>query len=310
MAEFDWIERYLKPIARSAGAMGLENDVALLSDISNRPAIATMDTLVEGVHFLRDDPLDTVARKLVRVNVSDILCKGARPREALLSFAAPHDFEEERFAAFCRGLGDDLAHWETALIGGDLVRTPGPLVITLAVTGICEGDGPVTRSGAQAGDLVLVTGRIGAGRLGLRDAEAGQPGPLADLYRVPAIPSLSLASVIAAYATASIDISDGLLSDAGHIARASAGGLHIALDQVPWAAPVSNAQEMLSLATGGDDYQTLFTIRPDDLPTCAEAMGQASVEFRRIGQVEKGEGLRLSLHGQAVSVPPVTGYQH
>ena len=173
MNEFDWIDRYLRPLAKSPGADRLRNDVGVL-----RPAgsslIATLDTLVEGVHFLNTDPLSSVAQKLLRVNISDILCKGGVPRDALLSIAMPKSFTESDFASLCEGLKTDLDAWTIALIGGDTVRTPGPLTLSLTLTGVCLTESVIQRSGAIVGDTVYVTGVIGRGGLGLSDAQSAK----------------------------------------------------------------------------------------------------------------------------------------
>ena len=159
MQETDWIKRYIAPLVTSDGADALRDDVALITALG--PTIATMDTLVEGVHFLSEDPIATVGQKLVRVNVSDIHAKAAEPVEALLSIAWPEDRSETEFERFMMGLSKDLDTFRVSLVGGDLVRTQGPLTLTLALTGRCIAKGPVRRAGGGAGEGLFVSGEWG-----------------------------------------------------------------------------------------------------------------------------------------------------
>lgn len=309
MSEFDWIDRYLRPLATAPGAHSLKNDVATLSDHAGA-TIATMDTIVEGVHFLSSDPIETVGKKLLRVNVSDILCKGALPKDALLSAALPHDFTEESFAALCGGLGADLEEWGVTLLGGDTVRTPGPLTLTITLTGTCLAAGPVQRSGAEPGDILCVTGEIGHGGLGLANAKAGRPSTHADHYRVPRLPGVEIADLIARFASASIDVSDGLLSDTGHLAEQSRVAISLDLSDVPYAAPISSAEDAINLATSGDDYQTLFTVPSSDLKACLKRAGESGLSVTVIGQVGAGSGVELRYKGEIVEGPARSGYSH
>lgn len=310
MSEFEWIDRYLKPLVRSSSAQGLNNDVAELGRGASGPLIVTLDTLVSGIHFLADDPLETVAQKLVRVNVSDILCKGAVPREALLSIAFPRHFDEADFEMFCHGLDGDLGAWNIDLLGGDTVATDGPLTLSLTLTGACVARGPVLRSSANPGDSLIVSGEIGHGVLGLEDARQGRDSDHANMYRTPRLAPLAAAELVARYASASIDVSDGLLSDAGHIARQSSQSIHIALERVPLAKPVETLNQVLPLVTGGDDYQILMTVRPEDLSACQKAASQIDYPFTVIGEVRTGEGLSLSFHDEPVPVPDRPGFSH
>ena len=311
MPEFDWINRYLRPLAQSAEAMQLANDVALLKPArAGHSMIVTMDTLVEGVHFLRNDPAETIGRKLLRVNVSDVLCKGAVPSQALLSLAIPPWFDEPEMAAFCEGLGHDLELWEVALVGGDIVSTEGPLVVTIALSAETKGRKPTDRSGARAGDGIYVTGIIGGGLVGLEEAKRGGAGPSLAHYRVPDIPPLACSRLVADFATASIDVSDGLLSEALHISSASKKSLHITLDRVPWAESWPDIDRMLELASGGDDFQVLLTVSPEDEYGLIESARESEIPIQRIGEVRTGQGVVLEKDGETVDLPAVRGFQH
>ena len=294
MNEFDLIRRYFAPLATSSGADNLRDDVAEISP----GLIATKDAIVEGIHFLPDDPLESVAQKLVRVNVSDIIAKGGKPDAALLALIWPKTRPHTELEGFARGLGKDLERWGAHLAGGDTTSTDGPLTLTLTLLGRVGPRGPVRRSGASPGDDIWVTGTIGDSWLGLQ-AATNRLGPLSAeahnllvaRYRIPEPPRLPFADIIAAHATASIDISDGLVADAGHLATASAVRLVIRAADIPLSAVathyVENARaDLRALLTGGDDYQTLFAAPPSARLALAAAKGVS-----RIGHAEQGEGI-------------------
>lgn len=298
MHEAAWIDRYIAPIVTAPGADGLRDDVAVLS--ASGPMIATMDTIVSGVHFLANDPLDSVGQKLVRVNASDIFAKGAEPIEALLSITWPNQGSESEFAALMSGIGRDLDAFSISLIGGDLVRADGPLTLTMTLTGRCIKPGPVRRSGGAAGDTLLINGKIGWGGEGLRAAQHGGPEDAIQRYRVPRIGSLSTAQTVADLATASMDVSDGLLIDAARLASASGCGLEIELDAVPLAVPTEKTADILVQCTAGDDYRILVSAAVD-----AVVPG-----FTAIGKLTAKPGVSLFHQGQAVNAPSMLGFEH
>jgi thiamine-monophosphate kinase len=298
MSERDWIDRYIRPLVSAGGADALRDDVAMLT--SGSVQIVTMDTLVEGVHFLSSDPLDTVGQKLLRVNVSDIYAKGALPLEALLSVAWPKGRRETEFAALMSGVGRDLAMFKVALIGGDFVSTDGPLVLTLALTGSCLGAGPIRRSGARVGDSIFIGGEIGWGAVGLAAARDGGSVQDAGRYRVPSISTAAQARTVCDSATASMDVSDGLLFDAQRLAQASGLGLVIALDAVPLAGDVTDLEDIIRLCSGGDDYQILMTTRGYEAPD----------GFTKIGIVTAGNNLALTYKNEPVNLPETLGFEH
>jgi thiamine-monophosphate kinase len=308
--EFDLIRRYFAPLATSPGADGLRDDVAEIAP----GLIATKDAIVEGIHFLPDDPLETVAQKLVRVNVSDIIAKGGKPDAALLALVWPKSRPHEQLEGFARGLGKDLARWGAHLAGGDTTATDGLLTLTLTLTGKVGPRGPVRRSGAQAGDDIWVTGTIGDSWLGLQ-AATGALGKLSaeahnllvSRYRLPEPPRLPFADIVAAYATASIDVSDGLAADAGHVAEASGVQMIIRAADVPLSAVGqsyvdNNRATLADLLTGGDDYQTLLTA-----PASARASIAGAV---RIGEVVAGQGVVILDAAGAPMALQRTGFRH
>ncbi|MGB3624457.1 MAG: thiamine-phosphate kinase, partial [Henriciella sp.] len=291
-------------------ALGLQNDVGILSNHGDTATIVTLDSMSEGTHFLASDPRHTVGQKLVRVNVSDILSKGAYPAQALLSFALPRSFDEPQFKSLCEGVEAEFKAWQIDLVGGDTIGTDGPLVLSLVLTGQCVRQGPIPRSGASPGDRLFVTGEIGNGDLGLQAVLGEGSDNHKAKYRVPGIPHREWIGLLADFASASLDVSDGLLSDAGHLAFASNVAVEIDLYRVPWAEHGISLERMLNLATGGDDYQTLFTVSPGKLDEFRRKAADTGVEAIEIGEIETGEGVRIHNSGEFVPLPPVKGYEH
>ncbi|MEO0549491.1 MAG: thiamine-phosphate kinase [Pseudomonadota bacterium] len=299
MTERDWIARYIRPLVTAPGAADLRDDAALLS-ASARPTIATMDTLVEARHFLSSDPISTVGQKLIRVNVSDCLAKGAVPHEALLSVSWPLGRRERDFAELMQGIGEDLKTFGVSLLGGDFVSVDGPLSLTLTLTGTCLRDAPVRRSGGQMGDRIWLSGEIGWGHVGLQAAQAGGDEQVANRYRVPKLPDFSAATLVAERATASLDVSDGLLIDAGRLANESGCGALIDLSRVPLARSDADLEAILAQCTAGDDYQILLSA-----PASVDLEG-----FSCIGNLIEKPGLALTYQGQDVNVPAILGFEH
>jgi thiamine-monophosphate kinase len=276
MDETDFLT-LLRPLATHPAARGLLDDAAVLGDL-----VFTHDVLVEGVHFLPGDPPEDVAWKLLAVNLSDLAAKGAKPLGVLLGYPlSGTDWD----AAFVRGLGTALAHFEVALLGGDTVK--GPRVLSLTAIGLAAA--APSRSGARAGDALWVTGVIGRAGLGLR----GDPG-LLDAYRRP-VPRLAEGQALAPIVHAMMDVSDGLLIDARRLADASGLALEIDLDAVPVAG------ERMVAVTAGDDYELLFAL-PDGV--------EPPVAATRIGSFASGSGLTLRSASGPIPLPEKLGWQH
>ncbi|WP_296820354.1 thiamine-phosphate kinase [Brevundimonas sp.] len=269
--EFETIARLLRPLATDPAARGLLDDAAVLTPQPGRQLVLTHDTLVEGVHFLASDPPGTVAQKLLRTNLSDLAAKGAEPFGYLMSTAWSPRCDWTFREAFAAGLAEDQGRFGLSLLGGDTVSTPGPLTVGATLLGWGEPSRCPSRSGARAGDLLFVSGPIGDGLLGLKAALGELDGPrLLDHYRRPE-PRLDLIHLARA-ATASADVSDGLIADAGRIAEASGLGVRLDLAAMPVSAEgrawldgqPDEASARLQLATGGDDYQLLLAAAPGD----------------------------------------------
>ena len=270
--EFDWIAQLLRPLTRGAPeALDLLDDAAVIPSRPGFDLVVTKDALVAGVHFLADDPLDLVARKLLRVNLSDLAAKGAEPYGYLLTTAWPSGTTWDERKLFAEGLAVDGATYDLTLLGGDTVSTPGPLTLTVTMLGWAPQGRAVLRRGARPGDLLAVSGPIGDGWLGLKAARGEiDSARLAERYRLPG-PRTDLADLMRRSARAAADISDGLLADAGHLATASGCAVAIDLDRMPlsaegmaWlAGQVLRTDALLALATGGDDYELVCALAAD-----------------------------------------------
>ena len=317
MNEKAFIEDVLRPLIRSEEAAEFRDDVAVLRP-SSHPQIITTDTLIEGRHFRIGDDWASVAVKLVRVNVSDCLAKGALPTRCLLnlSWNAQRSFESLR--AFVSGLATELETFQIDLIGGDTTSHDGPVVLSLTLIGEClSSDGPVRRQGARPGDQVWVSGSIGDAFLGLHCAnpKTDVQNALNERYLRPVLPNASIADLISSYASSSMDVSDGLVIDAQQIAKASNCGLVIDLDEVPVS---DEARAYLSetgltirdLVGGGDDYQVLFSASPEQSEAILSFARQNNLRLTCIGRVEVGAGVRCLEGGVDVTESLKAGWQH
>ena len=305
--EFGEIARLFRPLTRGApGAFDLMDDAAVVPQRPGFDLVITKDAIVEGVHFPKGEAPDLVARKLARVNLSDLAAKAAEPFAAFLAVAWPKSFTDRDREHFAKGLAADLEAFGVSLMGGDTVATPGPFTCSLTALGWVPAGKMVRRAGAKPGDRLLVSGTIGDGVLGL-GAVRGQvedpDGRLAFRYRIPE-PRLDLRDVLRKHASAAADVSDGLVADARHIAEASGVGLLIDLDRLPlsgaaatWLEAQSDpAAALLKLGTGGDDYEVVCTMprsakKPAGFTEIGEVREGSDIEVRAAGRtVDAGEG--------------------
>lgn len=289
-AEFALIARHFAPLA-GAGADNLKDDVALLTPPPGRELVLKVDALVGGVHFLDDDPADLIARKLLRVNLSDLAGKGATPIGYLLTVSVPRGTPDAWFAAFAAGLAQDQAEFGVTLLGGDTTSTPGPVSLSLTIIGHAAPGATPRRGGAQAGDAIMVTGTIGDGALGLAVAQgklADPTGFLLDRYRLPR-PRLGLP--VGQYASASMDVSDGLVQDLSHICRHSALAAEVDVSAVPLSpqAQAAGADWLETILTGGDDYEVLLAIPPANQAALQSAAAACHIPLTRIGGFVQGD---------------------
>jgi thiamine-monophosphate kinase len=300
------IARHFGPLARHPGAFGLLDDAAAVEPPAGCDLVLTADGIVAGVHFFPGDPADTVARKALRVNLSDLAAKGAQPIGFLLTLALHERIAERWLAQFARALGEDAASYGCPLLGGDTVRTPGPLTISIAAFGAVPHGRMVRRSGAKPGDRLVVTGTIGDAALGLlllRDPATGRrwrldrcgQHHLANRYRLPQ-PRTGLAGAIAAHASAAIDVSDGLAGDLGKLCRASGVAAEVEVEQVALsdaarAALAADPALIEKILTGGDDYEVLAAVPPAGIGALRQAASALGVAVTEIGKVVAGEGV-------------------
>ena len=322
--EFEAIARLFTPLTDGAPeALGLQDDAAVIAARPGFDLVISKDAMVEGVHFLADDPLDLVARKLLRANLSDLAAKGADPWAYFLAAMWPARCVWAERERFVRGLRQDQDAFGLKLLGGDTSSTPGPLTLSVTILGWTPRGRMVRRSGAGPGDRVLVSGSIGDGWLGLAAArgELEGLGPqdvawLADRYRLPQ-PRTGLIQLLREHATAAADVSDGLLADAGHIAQSSGVGMALALDRLPlsrgataWlTAQADPAAAIASLASGGDDYEVVCCARPEAARALIEAAGPAGAPMTDVGEVVAAGGVQATWRGRALDTPR-TGWRH
>jgi thiamine-monophosphate kinase len=312
--EFETIRRLFAPLAHPEWGRGLIDDVAVVPSRPGHDLVLTKDAIVEGVHFLPTDPLDTVARKLMRVNLSDLAAKGAEPFGYLLACHwSPRCGWPERMT-FVDGLRADQKAFGVALLGGDTVVTPGPASFSMTMAGWTPKGRTVSRAGARPGDLVFVTGAIGDGWLGLEavqgklSLDAERVAALSDHYRTP-MPRTEFALPIRDLATASIDVSDGLIADLGHLAAAGRVRIEIDLETVPLSAAgqawfdgrVDEQAALEKLVTGGDDYEIAFTATARDEAALRREAERRHLRLTRIGRVTEGEGVIARFGGQPVA---------
>lgn len=305
LGEFERIERYFAPLARrSEMALDLKDDAALVTPLPGRDLVLTTDAMVAGRHFFAEDPPDLIARKLLRVNLSDLAAMGARPIGYLLATAWREDTSEDFIAAFAKGLAEDQETFDVALLGGDTVATDGPLNFTLTALGDVERGRALRRAGAAPGDRVYVSGTVGDAALGLMIREqklaVSDPADAAALigrHRLPE-PRLALGRALIGLASAAIDVSDGLVADLAHLCAASAVGAAIEAEEVPLSPAAARAlgqdEALLGrLLTGGDDYELCFTLPPAREAQALAAAAKVGVQIAAIGRIGAGSGVEV-----------------
>ena len=293
--EDDLISRYFAPLATDPGAFNLRDDAAVLKT-AGEDIVVNTDAIVEGVHFLPDDPPDTIARKALRTNLSDLAAKGAEPAGFVLTLALKSQ-DEAWLAEFARGLGEDIESYGCPLLGGDTVSTPGPAMISVTAFGRVPEGRIVRRAGAQVGDLIVVTGTIGDAALGLAVLQgrltSSNEELLIDRYRVPQ-PRGALARAVREHATASMDVSDGLAGDLAKLCGVSGVAAVIEAAMLPLSAPASALLDagmigIETLVAGGDDYEILCTMPEERVASFLAHAKEAGVAAAVIGEIVAGD---------------------
>ena len=308
MEEIEVIER-LRRLATAPEARGLLDDAALIDNL-----VITHDSIAERVHFLPFDPPASVGWKLVAVNLSDLAAKGATPAGALLSLTLSGDGDWE--SEFLTGIEHACESYEVALLGGDTIALPAGAPRVLGLTAIGRAGAKVPgRDGGRPGDSLWLVGTLGDAAAGLEQllADPEADGPLVEVYRRP-IPQLGAGQALAAHAHAMMDVSDGLLLDAGRMAWASGCGVEIELEHLPLSAAFvaergDTLDSRLFAATGGDDYALLAAL-PAKLDPATLSLPRGT-RIERIGSLAKGEpSLSLSWRGEPVELPERLGFEH
>ena len=318
--EFDEIAGLFRPLTFGAEeALGLLDDAALIRQLPGFDLVVTTDAIVQGVHALPDEAPHALGQRLLRVNLSDLAAKGAAPYAALLAVSWPVEWGPADRAAFAAGLGEDLSRFGVTLLGGDTVSTPGPFQASLTLLGRVPAGCMVRRSGGAPGHRLLVSGTIGDGWLGLQAAQG--EGTFSDADRAWLVgryarpePRTELTETVRTACAAAADVSDGLLADTGHVARASGVAARIDLDRIPLSPPAARwlaqqtdrAAALLALATGGDDYEIVAAATPAAAAELvggrfAAASGSAAA-WTEIGALVAGEGLSANWQGRDVAI--------
>ncbi len=327
LSEDALIATIFAPLA-GPGGLRLEDDAALLKVAAGEELVLTKDMLVAGVHFFADDPPEMIARKALRVNLSDLAAKGAEPRGFLLGLGLPGDWQEEWLESFAAALADDAAHFAISLLGGDTVLTPGPLTLSITALGAVPEGKMIPRGGAKAGDHLFVTGTIGDAALGLKlrqnqEADRAWIGGLPeaaqkiliDRYLRPQ-PRLGLRAALRIYAHAAMDISDGFVGDLTKMLRLAGLTAEIDAGQVPLSkaagAALSADPALIGpILTGGDDYEILCAVPPEGAAGFRLSVEAAGLPVAEIGLCTPGtEPVRVrDAAGRLLSFE-ASSYQH
>jgi thiamine-monophosphate kinase len=323
-SEFDLIRRYFAPLAaQTPGALDLRDDACTLIPPPGQELVLTNDALTAGIHFLRSDPPDQIARKMLRVNLSDLAGKGAKPLGYLMTTAFDPEVDVAWVAAFAAGLVKDQAEFGLTLLGGDTTATPGPLALTATLIGSVPVGRALRRNGAKSGDVLLVTGTIGDGHFGLaanRNELTQLPFAeldyLADRYRLPQ-PRVTFGTGLTARGLghAAMDVSDGLVADLRHLCAASECGARVMLPKVPISPAVAelvagSPDLLLAAITGGDDYEVLLAAPADQVPAILALGKETKTRVTEIGVITKGKDVIFEdADSQPVNLPKA-GFTH
>jgi thiamine-monophosphate kinase len=319
ISEFTLIERYFRHcgVKRSDVRLGIGDDAALLECPPEAELVATVDTLVAGVHFPEGSPAASIGHRALAVNLSDLAAMGARPAWALLSLTLP-SADEEWLGEFASGLSALARAHAVALVGGN--TTSGPLCISVQLLGHVPRGAALLRSGGKAGDVVFVSGTPGDSTAGLAleqgrlTAVAGHTGKyLRERFLFPT-PRVALGERLRKFASACIDVSDGLLGDAAKLAQASGCGVDVEHDRVPVSdalvEAVGSATAHTLALTGGEDYELCFTVHPDTVARLHQELPPEQWGYRRIGALGTTPGTRVLAADASVMDFSHSGFSH
>ena len=323
LSEFALIDTYLKPLAASApGAFSLKDDAAVLPDLAaGHVHVVTKDALATGVHMRSEDSPANMARKTLRVNLSDLAAMGAKPVGFFMALCLGADTDEAFLEAFVSGLAEDIAEFSFPLMGGDIIKTAAPFTVTITAVGAAPADSVLRRTGAQPGDSLWVSGTIGDGALGLMAAKGDLPDLSADSqtalirrYQVPQ-PRLALGQALQGLATACIDISDGLVADVTHLCEASNLGCRIEVRDLPLSsaarhAVVENPDLIQTILNGGDDYELAWSVSPELENTLPSVASAGDIAITQVGRFTVDEGVNVADETGSILPIALQGYRH
>lgn len=317
MKEFEIIKEFFteQAVNRKDVIMGIGDDCAVVSSTANQNIVVTTDTLVAGVHFPLNTSPKAIGHKAVAVNLSDIAAMGAKPSWISLAITLP-EINEEWIKEFCKGAFDLCEFYNVQIIGGD--TTQGPLSITITAQGITPENNFLSRSGAKAGDWIYVTGDLGDAALALKHYQEGVLSISESIESVQQKldfpkPRVLAGQTIREYASSAIDISDGLLSDLGHICKASQVGANVVLDSIPLSETMKESQSIENAIdfalNGGDDYELLFTVSEDKKVGLETAIAHSNNIVTCIGQINATQTITTTLNNKAVPIKS-SGFEH
>ena len=315
--EFGIIAQYFAPLSSGApGAFGLSDDAAIMDVPKGYQLVVTKDVMVAGVHFFASDPPDLIARKLLRVNLSDVAAMGAKPVAYALGLGVTGSTNEDWIRRFSEGLAQDQQEYGISLIGGDTIVTPHDLTFSLTAFGLVPLGKVLRREGAKPGDSIFVTGAIGDASLGLAAQRGEIDGDdyLVDRYLLPQ-PRLEVGQRLHGVATAVLDISDGLMADVGHLCAASTVGAKINMTDIPVSPSTmkflaEDSSLFESVVAGGDDYELVFTAPEQAFAELRLISSELEVPITRIGICTTNTEVQLiNASGNVVPVER-TGFKH
>jgi thiamine-monophosphate kinase len=319
MDEFGLIRKFFGPLAAGyPGSLNLTDDAAILDVPPGKELVITKDAISEGVHFIGDENAALIAKKLLRVNLSDLAAMGASPLCYFLAAMLPKDTEEYWVAQFAHGLAEDQQRYAMYLAGGDTIATQGKLSFSVTALGLVDMGKALRRNGAKSGDKIYVSGTIGDSALGLALLSAPftvekANDHLVQRYLLPE-PHIALGHKLQGIASACMDVSDGLIQDLGHICTASHVGAEIHRHLIPRSKP---AQAMLdkneklwdTIIGGGDDYELLFTLPTEKEKALAAVANELEIPLTFIGEIVSEQGVTL-LDENKKPLTHVRGFKH
>ncbi len=320
MKEFERIEKIFAPLATHTGALGLKDDAALLSPSAGCEFVITTDAITEGVHFIGNESPASIAKKLLRTNLSDLAAKGAKPIGYQLAILVPARLTDDWLTEFARGLKEDQQQFGISLLGGDSSVSKGFLTLSMTAIGEAPKGSAILRSGATPDDMLVLSGTLGESSAGLKllssqsDAiSAVEKAYLVERYRIPH-PRVELGQMLRGVASASMDISDGLMQDLHHLCHASGVGAVVHFEHIPLSSAVrklflAGSLTFEDIVAGGDDYELLFTLPPQratELPALSQRSG---VPLTVIGSITKEKAIYLDRDGKVIHLTH-QGYQH